>query len=164
MRISLALGMAALVLATSPALADWQYTKWGMTPEQVVAASKGAATATTDEERRQFSTTDGKSVALVKARYTSGSYQFDVHFLFDDGKLSLVSLNLDESDEGLLAGDLTAKYGPPIDHSRSDIVEVTKWQTPSEDISLLDIGDLGVTRVQGTLTYRPRMRIDSSGL
>ena len=27
----------------SPTRADWQYTKWGMTPEQVVAASGGKA-------------------------------------------------------------------------------------------------------------------------
>jgi hypothetical protein len=31
------------MIASAPAFADWQWTHWGMTPEEVVAASYGSA-------------------------------------------------------------------------------------------------------------------------
>jgi hypothetical protein len=35
--------MLPLCLVAPTARAEWQYTRWGMTPEQVVAASGGKA-------------------------------------------------------------------------------------------------------------------------
>ena len=43
MRLLAAFAFAAAVLAAAPAHAHWENTRWGMTPEQVVAASGGQA-------------------------------------------------------------------------------------------------------------------------
>ena len=37
------LGAFALTCSAMPAAADWQYTQWGMTPDQVKIASNGVA-------------------------------------------------------------------------------------------------------------------------
>jgi hypothetical protein len=33
--------VAAFCVAGNPAMADWEFAKWGMTPQQLIAASKG---------------------------------------------------------------------------------------------------------------------------
>ncbi|MBI5940147.1 MAG: hypothetical protein HY859_06950, partial [Caulobacterales bacterium] len=38
--------VVASLLAATPAAADWQWTKWGMTPSEVVSASDGKAKQT----------------------------------------------------------------------------------------------------------------------
>jgi hypothetical protein len=55
----------------SPAKADWQYTKWGMTPQQVAAASGGNAQLETD----------GRGCT---GTYRVGKFKFDVTFEFDE--------------------------------------------------------------------------------
>ncbi len=47
-RAATALAVFASLATGLPASADWQYTRWGMTPEEVVAASHGAAWLTED--------------------------------------------------------------------------------------------------------------------
>ncbi len=56
-RIFSILAISSLILAGSPALADWQYTRWGMTPNEVLAASEGAAVRlnVAEHQRRQCS-------------------------------------------------------------------------------------------------------------
>ena len=69
----------ACQLPTS-ALADWQYTRWGMSPKEVIAASKGAATETTLDQRKGGGTKGTE--ALLQAPYTSGKFQFRAMFNF----------------------------------------------------------------------------------
>jgi hypothetical protein len=61
-------------LITFSAQADWQFTKWGMTPEQVIAASGNKYEI--DPEP-----TD-PSVMLKKGDYEAGEYEFDIEFKF----------------------------------------------------------------------------------
>ena len=43
--LGIVLALACLPLSAAKALADWQYTRWGMTRAQVIEASKGQAIA-----------------------------------------------------------------------------------------------------------------------
>jgi len=105
--------MIGLLTFAAPAEAHWQYTTWGMSPEQVIAASKGAAELGSGEMSVQG---DAKKGAV--GRYAAGDYQFSVNFWFGSAGLSTVSLTLrsDVQCRGLQR-DLLAKYAEPVEQS-----------------------------------------------
>jgi hypothetical protein len=114
MPISCAALVVVGVLVAAPAAANWHYTKWGMTPAQVVAASHGTAIETTPERRELHSTTTSGEVALLEAPWQSGRFHFTAFFLFDKGRLTRVMLDLksgDPEDGAALLGSLRQKYG-----------------------------------------------------
>src|SRR5215467_15027216 len=78
----------------------WQYTSWGMTPEQVVRASAGDARLISDQDKpgeRLFA-----DVEKARGHSTSGSLRFDTQFFFDSNNgLSLVILTLQDPAQKL---------------------------------------------------------------
>lgn len=80
---------AALAIAT-PTQAHWQYTRWGMSPKEVEAASGGKTTPYTAVERL---TSDGSHIVLT-APYQVQGLNFHAQFAFDRpvGKLNKVTL------------------------------------------------------------------------
>ena len=82
--------VATVVLGIeTPALADWQYTQWGMSPAEVQAASNGTAVANQDRRLDADDLTAG-----LTAFYRGDKRPFTAVFLFDTGgKLSAVNLN-----------------------------------------------------------------------
>lgn len=102
-------GCVFLALAfAAPARADWQYTKWGMTPEQVVVASGGAARLVTDEKPPYLSTRIG-----CDARYKVGAFEFYVSFMFvrQTNRLQEVGLLYFGPDRHGLTQAMQEKYG-----------------------------------------------------
>ena len=102
-----ALALCGFIVVASPANADWQYTRWGMTPEQVKTSSRGAATENTDTEL------DAKELkAKLTAPYRSGALLFRADFLFNSAnKLSVVRLKLDDSGSCIsLISQLSVTY------------------------------------------------------
>jgi hypothetical protein len=81
----------AVVVALWPAAAgaNWQYTKWGMTPEKVQAAAKGKLSPVTATD----ACASCASVPLLAGDYAVGGEVFRVRFEFADGK-SLVKVVL----------------------------------------------------------------------
>jgi hypothetical protein len=146
-----------LVLAccgVSAAKADWEYTKWGMTPQQVVSASKNLAKEGAD----LHPDSDGNVTKLV-APYQSGKFSFEAQFGFDAAdRLSSVTLVLNDKstdmdmdsmemdhksmhmdmdhmrkdmDRGIchdLDLSLNTTYGPPPYHGASHLYAIEKWQ------------------------------------
>jgi hypothetical protein len=139
-----------LVLAccgVSAAKADWEYTKWGMTPQQVVSASKNLAKEGAD----LHPDSDGNVTKLV-APYQSGKFSFEAQFGFDAAdRLSSVTLVLKDKstdmdmdsmemddksmhmhmDQGIcrdLDVSLNTAYGPPPYHGASHLYAIEKWQ------------------------------------
>jgi hypothetical protein len=87
---------------SSAAEANWQFTSWGMTPDQVAIASHGASS------------------------YAFGNYTFKVDYSYDNGKLSTVSLTLSNPYGcGSLISDVSVKYGQPVGIDRP-IPSITK--------------------------------------
>lgn len=86
-----ALGIAiALGLVATPALADWQYTNWGMSRAQVIAASRGAASLVEGRPgERVFDADLGAA-----GSYSAQGFEFSTQFFFDAaGRLKAVKLN-----------------------------------------------------------------------
>jgi hypothetical protein len=80
----------------SAAKADWEYTKWGMTPAQVAAAAKNRTKKSSD----LHPDSDGNVTKLV-APYKSGKLSFEAQFGFDTAdKLSSVTLVLKDKRAG----------------------------------------------------------------
>jgi hypothetical protein len=84
--------LALACCGTGAAKADWEYTKWGMTPQQVVSASKNLAKAGSD----LHPDSDGNVTKLV-APYQNGKFSFEAQFGFDAAnRLSSVTLVLND--------------------------------------------------------------------
>jgi hypothetical protein len=128
------------------AKADWEYTKWGMTPQQVLAASKNLAKDSTDLSPDS----DGNVTKLV-APFKGGKFAFQAEFGFDAAdKLASVTLVLYDKSAGLdthlqLHGDAGADanadlgvchdldtavnfaYGEPLYTGANHIYAIEKW-------------------------------------
>ena len=84
--------LALACCGASAAKADWEYTKWGMTPQEVVSASKNLAKEGTDLR----ADSDGNVTKLV-APFQSGKFSFEAQFGFDAAdRLSSVTLVLND--------------------------------------------------------------------
>ena len=70
-----------------PAKAEWEYTRWGMSVDEVVEASEGAAIPVNPDE--QFFFEDDTQQTLLQSQWSTDSYSFDVFFNFSvsDSKL-----------------------------------------------------------------------------
>jgi hypothetical protein len=79
------------------AKADWEYTKWGMTPQQVVSASNSRATEGSDLRPDS----DGNVSKLV-APYKIGTFLFQADFGFNAAdRLSSVTLVLNDASASM---------------------------------------------------------------
>ena len=134
----------------SAAKADWEYTKWGMTPQQVVSASKNLA-----KEGSDFHPDSDGNVTKLIAPYQRGTFAFEAQFGFDaTDRLSSVTLVLDDKstdmemdsmdmdDKSMETHDpsvhrgtcrdlevrLKANYGPPPYSGASHLYAIEKWQ------------------------------------
>ena|SRR6185436_2080684 len=73
-------------LASAPLSADWQFTNWGMSPDELKSAAKahGITMTKPSEKERADNGPDIKftthSVLLMKAEITSGNFQFTAFF------------------------------------------------------------------------------------
>jgi len=110
--------------------ADWEYTKWGMTPEQVATASQGAVKIVPESERAG-NEDDGWEIA-AKGRYNYHSLVMNVEFAFDldSGGLKCVFYNGSGPKSVLIKEMLTTKFGPPEATKRFVGVEVFTWSMP----------------------------------
>jgi hypothetical protein len=136
--------LALACCGTSTAKADWEYTKWGMTPQQVVSASKNL----TREGSDLHPDSDGNVSKLI-APYQSGKFLFEAQFGFDAAdKLASVTLVLSDKSASLdmdmdmgsdmnmdrgpcrdLQASVHAAYGPPRGGGTADMLySIETWQ------------------------------------
>ena len=148
--------VAASLCLSSAAHADWQYTKWGMTPVQVASASKGTVNVGKGKPDQEY---EGAEIGAT-GTFTSGNYSFTVNFHFRDEKLVDVRLNLVRGERYALKNDLLGLYGKPFDESIGGL-DLTTWHDPEKNnrVDLLMIG-AGYTMLE----YRPLRSENTSGL
>ena len=88
--------LALVCCGASASQADWEYTKWGMTPAQVASAAKNLTKKSSD----LHPDSDGNVTKLVMP-YKSGKFPFEAQFAFDAGdKLASVTLVLNDRFAG----------------------------------------------------------------
>lgn len=109
---------AGLLAAPTLAHADWQWTRWDMTSDQVIAASKGALTR---QAPRPGARVHGWEM-LANGQVEYEGFRFNSEFFFDaDGKaLKVVRLTLADVNEcAALEKRMRKLYGEPVDKSLS---------------------------------------------
>jgi hypothetical protein len=119
-----------LAMATATARADWAYTKWGMTPDQVAGASKGAVQVIPLAERV---TLEGSPVRTgATGVYADGAINLNVRFSFDPktDTLNCVFYGVTSESQNAAFKDLLIKrYGPPQGSQISGVSSLT-WDKP----------------------------------
>ncbi len=157
-------GAAALIVLVSPAVANWQFTTWGMTPDQVTGAAHGGTHLVDPSTRDSI---DGDRI-LLEAPYSAGAFNFAAGFAFDSANhLDRVHLVLQSGDAVALRAALLKKYGDP-QHADPDFEAFggrIVWVTSADEIVLRQIGSNspGVTP-SVTLDYKRHEQSSGEGL
>jgi hypothetical protein len=141
----LALGLpASPVAAAAPAdgaSGEWRGARWGMSVQEVLDAFPGEATRLDPEQRLA----DGNTVSAGIERHELGGQPFRVRFVFEGGKLALVSLvaghekfvgpEAFESLRKLLEG----RFGEPGTATQDDAfidMRQVRWERPRGRVDL----------------------------
>jgi hypothetical protein len=130
MRAFLRIASFAFVLMPTAALADWQYTKWGMSPEDVVAASNGKAHLVPEAEAAKTLHSSEYVIPLAKGDHSANGEKFSVMFDFTRQAKRLQTVTLTATDPSrcyIYKRMLLNKYGAPIDTERGP-TEGLKWR------------------------------------
>lgn len=133
MHRTLAIVLALAMVLPAAARADWQYTKWGMKPEEAVKASNGAMKMLPAKDRRKADITKTEKVA--EGAFEDGALRLQVEFLIDTASGGLVCVAYATSDpaqNGLLRQTLIKRYGLPMGASAQPAgpVDLLGWGTP----------------------------------
>ncbi|WP_284125948.1 hypothetical protein [Parerythrobacter aestuarii] len=83
-------GLAAAFFAASPAAAGWEYTDWGMTPHEVVAAANGEVWATEHDPDNVLY--DYQQLARGQVKYLGITMQVNFYFDPDDKTLRMIDI------------------------------------------------------------------------
>jgi hypothetical protein len=128
-----AFATAALIAGhSSPASADWAYTHWGMSPDQVVSASAGSVKIIpTDKETRDD--TD-HWVMAAQGSFTDGAIRGEVGFMFDTktNGLTCVAYNTTGSNVAILKATLIKRFGKPGSTGNYGPAEMMSWEKPDK--------------------------------
>lgn len=136
-------------LACGSAQADWQYTKWGMSVEDVRAASKGGLTTT----KAQDVVLSGKSLKLV-GKYVAGNHQFTASMFFDSASGGLAAVRLSQSSIGeckSTSASLAVKYGGGIQDAHGQTV----WRDDGSGNQIIYDASKSGDDIACTVMYRP---------
>lgn len=135
--------MVVCAMVATPAAADWRFTKWGMSPDEVKAA--GGDQVVPWKKKKPLP-------LAIMGPYEVGGVKFDdVVFVFDDGKLTEVVLHTKIWNQDKLREMLAASFGQASykDRSRIGSVPVTTDTYQDRDkgnsITLWCLGDCSVT-------------------
>jgi hypothetical protein len=153
MRLFTAAFLCSVLALAAPAAADpgtrappgedsgWRAARWGMTPEEVLAAFPKEATPVAPP----VTLADGNVIAAGIDGHALEGLTFDVRFLFTAGKLSLVSLRTPttkpvEADAYVKLRDaLEKRWGPPLEETTAkDFIDMrqTRWSRGATRVDL----------------------------
>ena len=134
MRCVFAYIACASVLMPIHALADWQYTKWGMSVEQAARASDGQLRAPTAPER-SAQVVNGVAPGLV-GTYRSATFNFKCALYFTSTNLGLGRVTLtamDYQQSRTIIESLRGLYGEPIEFSHGRFGDKFRWRDDPHD-------------------------------
>ncbi|MBR0679977.1 hypothetical protein GXW74_05725 [Roseomonas eburnea] len=126
--------VAAAALAPAPAAAHWEFTRWGMSLQQVVAASRGSVRAMPAEEQRRVPA--ARMEYRAAGEFRSGTLRLSVAFAFDgrNGGLVCVSARGDAAQGPALRARLMRLFGEPQERGRDPVTSTDSygWTQPDE--------------------------------
>lgn len=130
-RLITVIAVSTMMIA-SAAHADWGYTHWGMTPKQVVVASKGQAMLKSKQKTKYGLMTE------LDARQNINGAAVIVRFQFEDNKLTHVEGDASTHDCTRLEGEFKSKYGKSNNNEPSEPYSRT-WDVAGDDLILQEI-------------------------
>lgn len=148
----------ALLFAAAPAHADWQYTRWGMTVNEVLAAGNGRVI-----RHDSPAMSDTVSQMRAVAKHSADGMSFTAFFGFGaESNLNQVMLVLNEGSRCLLLRDsLRSVYGEGrLFDIRPGLVPGVKWRDEASG-NMIDF--LTISRTC-TVTYEPIRTTKETGL
>lgn len=127
--------LAVALLPLNTARADWAYTKWGMTPEQVAKASGGAVAVLPADKRRTIKEINLENAA--EGTFIDGKLRLRVNFSFDTrtGGLACIGYVVEDKAQGEQLRDwLVQRYGKPQNVSGLPAIgmQSLSWTKPDE--------------------------------
>jgi len=151
-RLSVITALLVTASATS-AYADWQYTKWGMTPAQVQAAAGGKLGTRNGSD----ACPSCKPVPMLAGEYATEEFRFRTLFQFAAGQtLSMIDLRM--HDEGgqcrSLYNSLATRYGSPVFQGGGGALQTARWLDATGGNTVFFINSAGVDG-QCTIQYSP---------
>lgn len=160
MRATFAVITALGLAFAAPAKADWQYTRWGMSPQEVVAASKGASRLDRAPPGHEvFDASLGAS-----GGYETQGYTFRSEFYFDGAqrlkgiRLMLTDFSKCDSLLDLLLGLYGSSGG--IDKFGASWVDVSN----GNKVRLTKMGGIGTSAPTCFVAYSPLSGSGALGL
>lgn len=110
----------------SSAHADWQFTRWGMTVEEVAASAGGRTLRYSAPQVKAKSTFKGSSCRLYIPDYTIGELSFEAKFCFN-AEEKLASIQLDTRPDAFyaLSRALASQFGSPVQEERGSMPSIT---------------------------------------
>lgn len=128
MRVAFAAALFGLVVSQE-ALADWQYTRWGMTLDDLRVVPGVTISAATPKQREVVDRGTGGRLE-ASAPYEASSLKLTAFFYFKENKLTKVELRTTGRDADLLIRRIADVYGRP-DSSDSSSVAGCEMKTAS---------------------------------
>jgi hypothetical protein len=124
--------LISIFCVSGAAHADWEYTEWGQSPKEVVAASGGDAHLV---PARPYPGNENYTINVM-GEYRSGDYSFDATFRFQGDELGSVQLEL-QGPTSERCGDLRSLlgdvYGDPVRETARRMVQIALWQDRDHD-------------------------------
>jgi hypothetical protein len=155
------IALAALLAATA-AHADWQFTQWGMSPEELVKLGQGNIVASRGGNTPNAG---GTTMAVDADRVLASSYnvegvKYQALYYFKADRLFLVALIPNSVEDGFKTSKLLdASYGAPdreermgINENYSGCIVRRRWRAP-KDGNLVSFFNLCGTRFE--VRYEP---------
>jgi hypothetical protein len=119
----------------------WGATRWGMSPDEVVAALRGEAFRVTPEVKLA----DGNVVAVGIDGHNFEGLKVNVRFVFQEGKLALVSLRTPQNQHAeatvfeSVRRALVERWGQPLETTSDDNfidLRQTRWDQGARRVDL----------------------------
>lgn len=140
--------LALLAATAAPAAADWQYTRWGMSPEEVVAASRGAVQLGPPPSGKTYEGLTGRARGV----HNEAGATFDVYFHFD-AQFRLARVALERTSGTACAAlhrRLLAQLGQPAKSTRQSFATIDQWRDHARGNS---VGYVLIGKLPCTITY-----------
>lgn len=132
MKIKAAAAALIGMVASEGAFADWQYTSWGMSEQEVLAAGGDRLAPDGPASDDVFEGYENGASGI----YQSGSYSFDASFHFKRSGLALVHLDMTDSSAQAcidLRQSLEGIYGDPYQRTDNSFIFAQSWRSDSEN-------------------------------